>query len=606
MAFAGFKFGSGKQATDCHCCNCTYAEDDFTRADETPVASPWSKQSGTDWNLASNQLVAVAAADYTHATPFPGSSSDSRTNAVDWIIVGNGGYEVQTGKSDEDNYFAAALTYVDGDCSILTAGYRLAGTGPFGCTPGPSITGCVQVWGLEIGMRVRIRVCLIPNTGSYGYESYDKVIAVITFPDDATRLPISCTLLADGPAVGAYNGLKTSAAGKWDNFKASYYRDSPSGEHRTCPWCHTGCAISKDDFAYDETCLWDLGTGSYTVSGGKQIMTADGTQLQHHIFHPGLKTTGRFTEKLTDNGVKYQLIGTNGYAELTYSSPTYTLKLFDRDSNLLDTDTFDATVEPDGSQLDAEICYSRGVLSCTITGHDGLSLCVDASTPEVENAFWVGHGGDTGAEFAEFRYYKTYDTTVPSDAACENCAACPAICTDCCDFPTPFGAYLVDLGGGGWTESFPDNPDARCDDYCSTCREIAGEYLVVASSECIWTYGEFACNSLTEPTNCYDFVECFTLTWGIRLNLERDGTGCRWHVHVSIGAGTASPLCFIADYQVDYYSDYLSDDSQCRAMPVTLTKDAPESGTSDTTFPHITLYLCTGNLPDTITIDAVT
>ncbi len=453
------------------CCGtnlCSYIDDDFTRANETPLASPWTKLSGTAWNLTSNEIDAVAAADYRHDTAFPGSSSDSRSAVADFIIVGNGGFEVQTGKTDKDNYFAAALTYVDGGCSTLTAGYRLTGTGPFGCVAGPSITDCVQVWGLEIGMRVRIRVCLIPNTGSYGYSTYDKVIALITFPDDPTRLPISCTTLVDGPAVGAYSGLKVSAPGKWDNFKAQYYRDSPSGEHRTCPTCKTGCAISKDDFSYFETCLWDTRSGSYSVSGGKMLISADGSVIQHAIFHSGLRTTFKFTVDIIDDGIPHRFYHGNGYAVLDFSGSKHRLRLFDNDDNLLDTDDDDAVIATDGhSTLNVVMCYSRGVLSCTVGGvtdNGTVDLCVDAGIAETAFGYWASLGGDSGATFANFVMSKTYhvaDSNGPVDN-CDGCESCPIECTACFTgtISDVIVATIYDIAAGDGGDGPP--PDDQC------------------------------------------------------------------------------------------------------------------------------------------------
>ncbi|MBC7854264.1 MAG: hypothetical protein IAF94_12595 [Pirellulaceae bacterium] len=201
MACNSFGFGVGSVLGDCGCPNCDIATDDGT-PDESPLASPWAKQSGTNWSKSGGVIVAPAAADYTHTTSFPGGAADSRTEVVDVEFSTPGTVEVQTGKTDASNYFAAALTYNSSGCSILTAGVRGAGTGPLAALQAPLSRTCVQVWGLTTGVRYRLRVCLIPNVGSgYGYETYDKVIALITFPEDATRLPISCTLLVDGPAV---------------------------------------------------------------------------------------------------------------------------------------------------------------------------------------------------------------------------------------------------------------------------------------------------------------------------------------------------------------------------------------------------------------------
>lgn len=446
------------------CCNpaaCNYVSDDFTRANETPVASPWVKLTGTNWNLASNVLDAVAAADYKHTTAFPGASGDSRTAVVDFKLSTDGSVEVQTGKTDENNYFAAKLTHVSGDCAILTAFCYVAGVGG-SCTPGPTVTDCVQVWGLTTGVWYRLRVCLIPNTGSYGYETQDKVIAVISFPNDATRTPISCQTTAEGPSVGTLSGLKSTMAAQFDNFTASYYRDSPSGQHRTCPWCHTGCAISQDAFTTDEPCLWDVVSGSYSVSGGLMTIGTSPSKIQHHIFHPGLKTTHKVTVDVQDNGTESKVYIGNGYAKLTYSAGLRTLTLYDNSDTLLDTDVQTVSVTSDSSLYMAlTLCYSRGVLSCTVTGR-GSSLCVDSAMSETTDGYWAALGGNSGAVFDNFVFSKTYDSTAPSDAACDHCDSCPATCTACIDgtIENEIVATIYGIGTGSGGDGPP--PHYQC------------------------------------------------------------------------------------------------------------------------------------------------
>jgi len=461
----------------CCCAPCTdIAADTFTRANETPVASPWVKLSGTDWNLASNVLDAVAAADYKHTTAFPGASGDSRTAVVDFKLSTDGSVEVQTGKTDASNYFAAKLTYASGSCAILTAFAYVAGVGG-SCTPGTTVTNCVQVWGLTTGVWYRLRVCLIPNTGSYGYETQDKVIALIEFPNDATRIPISCQTLVEGPTVGTLSGIKSTMAAQFDNFKASYYRDSPSGSNRTCPWCHTSCSISQDAFTTDEPCLWDVISGSYSVSGGLMTLGTSPSKIQHHIFHPGLKTTHKVTVDVQDNAVESKVFIGNGYAKLTYSGGLRTLRLYDNSDTLLDTDAQTVSVTSDSALYMAlSLCYSRGVLSCTVTGR-GSSLCADAAIAETASGYWVSLGGNSGAVFDNFVFSKTYDATAPADLDCATCAACPGDPCGLCLDGTMCEFLLFEI---------PEMADSSCTD----CDTIPA-YVLQAEGEdgtggCIW------------------------------------------------------------------------------------------------------------------------
>lgn len=596
------------------CCDdtCTYVREKFNRANETPIASPWEKLLGNTWNLRDKLLDGLNTGTYRYNFAFPGAATDARHASVRFRINSAGTTELLLAIAEDSflgqpyDWFTAFVEYKSTGCSFLGANSFYHGAG-YGALPGPSITNRVQCPSLTLNEWHRLEGCLIPNAGSYGYDGYNLIIAKLTCADGTIY---SCQELSNtGQTLGAHGGLKFNRSGsigsvEFDDYEETYYRNSPSGQHRTCPWCHTGCEISRDDFTTDEPCMWDVRSGSYSVSGGLFTITADGSVIQHHIFHPDLRTTFKFTVDVVDDGIVRRFYQGNGYAVLDTNAGKHRLRLYDNSNTLLDTNSDPAAIATDShSTLAVVMCYSRGLLSCTVYGatdNGVVSLCVDSSIGETDSGYWASLGGDNGATFDNFVLSKTYNSAAPSDAACDNCMACPAECTDCCDSPDPYGSYLIDLGAGGWTEAQPDNPAGRCDDYCSTCVEIAGEFVLAASDTCRWEYGDSACDSLTNPTNCYDFVECNTLGWSIVLTLVRDGTGCRWKVVVTIGATSKGPPCFIDDYTVTYYSDYLIDDSQCRTMPVTLTKDSGEAGPAGGD-----ICLCTGNLPATITIDAV-
>lgn len=572
-------------AHDCGCHECDIATDDFNRADAATLGANWTLLSGTQPTIVSNEADFSAAGFVRHVTTYPGGIGESRHATIRVKFSTAGSVQICVGLTTT-TYFAAELRYEASGCSVLHATYN----GFSGCVAGPSIYNCVQVPGLTTGELALLEVCLEPNVGAYPNETFDRVIAKVTL---ANGKIYSCQLEIDGPAVGLYAGVRTSMAAKVDDFTYTYFRNSPTGQNRTCPNCSTPCFISSDDFTTNEPCLWDVRAGSYSVASGVMTITTSPSTIQHHIFHPGLKTAQIVTVKVNDIASVARIYIGNGYAVLTITATTRTLQLYSNAAVLLDDDT--VSIVPGGGFLDVTVCYSRGLLSATVG-----SLCADAAIAETASAYWVSLGGDNGTVFDDFVFKKSYDTSEPSDAGCDDCTNCPNECNNCCDSPQPAGAYVVDFVAGGWTAG---SWYAYCTS-CAACAETAGEFLLIADSSCGWAYGE---------DNCTGFDSCVSgaqVRFGIDLELWNDGTGngCRWKLSVSIGAQITGPtddgtFC-CTDTPCDaggdgggrtttlYYSAYITD-TECNTMPVTLTKIS-----ETVTCP------CNGSLPTTITLSA--
>ena len=345
-----------------------------TAQNETPLASPWSKLTGTDANLTSGIITFSAAAFYKHTTAYPGGSGEARHAKVQFRLSTDGGIELPIGLTDASNYFAASLVYDSDGCSVLSATMVSAGVGEFGggCVPQVSVTPCVDVPGLTAGQWLTLEVCLLPNIGGYGYTTNDLVIAVVTLPSGKKY---TARLEAAGPAVGAYSGLRSTMAVEFRRWSYTYYRNSPEGEHRACPNCGTGCFIGGDDMAAANLCGWQVLNGSYTSGGGTFDITADNTQVAFGQFHPGLKTTQIVTVQVRDNGLGRVFIG-NGLAALDSQPSGHTLALFDNTPTELDSDDDEIPNDAD-KWLNLTICYSLGRLSVKVVGN-GMDLCASA------------------------------------------------------------------------------------------------------------------------------------------------------------------------------------------------------------------------------------
>lgn len=578
------------------CCDpsvCTYIDDDFNRANETPLASPWTKLLLNDWNLASNVLDAVAAGTYRHNTVWPGGATDARHSSVKFKLPtgATSGTQVEILEGIQSSVFAgqpydwfsAWVQYNGGTCDYIGANAFYHGLG-YGGGPTPGITFRLNLPKDVLALEEwhTLEICVIPLDATYGYDSIIITICKLTLASGAVY---SCTeLSATGQTIGSYAGLKTNAAVKYDDYKATYYRNSPSGQHKTCPWCHTGCSISSDAFSTNDTCKWDVISGSYSVSGGLMTIGTTPSKIQHHIFHPGLKTTHKVTVDVQDNAVESKVYIGNGYAKLTYAAGLRTLRIYDNDDVLLDTDVQTVAVTSDSALYMAlTICYSRGVLSCTVTGR-GSDLCVDSSVDETEEGYWAALGGNSGAVFDNFAFVKTYNITAPSDAACDSCEHCPVVC-QCCGVGTPAPSYVLDFGAGGLTTNSCATPS------CGLCEAIAGLIVVDARASlvvCDWTTDIGTCG--TETCVCGRSYGASIL---LRLQTNPVSGRCFWAVHVLFGTtGIIDPTDCRFSYGVSYFSSEFTSPDACESVPLTLTLSGSAS------IPNI----CGGTLPGTITL----
>jgi len=106
------------------------ATDDFNRADETPVAAPWTQQSGsgTTFNLASNALVLVSAANAIYYYAGAASTADQYSECTN---VGAGGKfagpSVRVGSDGFSGYnleaaFNQLSKFVSGSLTLIGSG----------------------------------------------------------------------------------------------------------------------------------------------------------------------------------------------------------------------------------------------------------------------------------------------------------------------------------------------------------------------------------------------------------------------------------------------------------------------------------------------------
>lgn len=276
-----------------------------------------------------------------------------------------------------------------------------------------------------------------------------------------------------------------------------------------------------------------------------------------------------------------------GYCIADEDAGTFTL--YDGSGNVLDS--CNTLSVADNSLQPMEISYSDGALRATFQG-----CCLEKDASPGSDPYCYLYGGP--AKYTNFSLAKTKSTHEPKD---ENCVHphCPetATCTDCCDPDhPPSGVYIVDLGVGGWTYA---DTCATAGSSCDACEDANGEFVVLKTGTfCFWEY--------EDRHNCA--FPCVTGFFGapgdppifsIVLQLNKDGTGCRWEVVVSMttSAGTASFDCDPAGAKntVTYRSDYLASMADCQLMPVTLTK-VSEAGDCP----------CSGSLPATITLESAT
>lgn len=599
-------------------CDCTIASDDFNRANETPIGSPWTKLSGTNANLASNVLDLSAAAFYRHNTAYSGAATESRHAKVKFknATAGSTNVEVCIGITDVDNFFSARVNIPASGCPVLSATAVTAGVVNDGIgTPGAD----VLLEGLDQGIAQinvpqatvdewhTLEVCLIPNSGSYGYSTYDELRVVLKIADGtiyATRWWV------DGPAIGNYAGVKATGAAQFDDFEYTFFRDSPTSEHRTCPNCNTPCFIGSDDFTADEPCNWHQASGSaYSVSSGVMNVAAS-SSVAFHLPHPMYKTSSIINVDLIwDAGIIARVDlgcgaggGTNGagYVLLDSASTPRTMKLYDNTGTLLDT--VSGLPATDGLPYPVQLCHYNGVLTATAFGQCATGVSNGTDT----NPFaFLGAGAGNAPRFDNFVFSKAKDLAEPADGRCERCFCelPPQPCSDCCDDPDPAGNYVVDLGAGGWTD------DTTYTDDCLT------PPFTAESQPCSWAQGEFvvdanfALNSLCQWFwNGELAFAVYTWLFEVALELESTVDGCRWRVAVTVSYTNNGSLCDPPTCNgvggnpgsriAVYYSDYLTGRDKCNTVPVTLTKDVGES--DETGCP------CgTGTLPTTITLNSV-
>jgi hypothetical protein len=603
---------------------CYYVDDDFTRANETPVASPWTKLTtasgaGTDWNLASNVLAALGSATYKHNTAFPGTTADARHASVKFKLpagTADGttveileGIAVSGFFGQPYDWFASWVTYNSSSCCIIGANAFFHGNG-YGGVAGPGQTDRLQIPDGELTLDEwhRLEICLIPGVATYGYTAYDLTICKITL---ANGNVYSCQQLTNtGQTIGDYAGLKfaSSTTCEFDDFKETYYRNSPSGEHRTCPWCHTGCAISGDS-SFNQPCKWDVRSGSYSGSGGVMTITADDSVIQFHIFHPGLKTTQIVSVQALDNGVIARVYIGNGYIGLVGNGSGHTLTLFDNDgSTILDTDE-DVIAADSGEWLSINLCYSHGVLACSVTGHDGISLCVETDIAETPEAYWASLGGDNGATFRNFNFYKSYNSD--GDTDCSGCSSCPPDPCALCDPTDPPGALAIDLSEFALTarECYPLPTGIP-----SGCEGITGEYVLIPNQLTSNGCGGFdsCCRDYVEANfsgHCCNGTAIYTcLQMGACIVTGSDPSKIRWAFSVSFGIScSGSPddpftyqctdelggtVTAVSPTNVVYYSEDFDVD-ECAVFPRTLTKFSE----------HISCP-CGGSFPSALILDS--
>lgn len=413
----------------------------------------WTKLSGTDASNIGGKFVFPASAHYLHDTPYPGAEGESRTaEALVLLNSGGGTVEVDVGMTDADNYFYGLLYIPPGSpCPALAACARVAGvTTCLGYAAGCGVDNAIQVPNALLQQEHHMRVCLIPNSG-YGGTSQDEVRVVLECAD-GTEYSVSVFL--DGPnPVGPFAGLRAYQDAQFDAFKHTYFRDSPPGEHRTCPNCNTPCEIGRDDFSVDRPCLWFVESGTRTVVAGIMELTGE---VCFALPHPQKKSS-----KIWDVWFIYEDpkiiridIG-SGYALI--NPTTQTLRVYDASDVLLDTNG--NLPAPDGAVHAVRVCYYGGVITATF---DFLSEffnerpCASGSSLDTENPYvYIAAESGGTARIDAVVFSKHRDANEPTDNACEECACrigcilCPEGVASSLAIITIFGTVLPGLCSGG-------------------------------------------------------------------------------------------------------------------------------------------------------------
>lgn len=531
---------------------------------------------------------------------------------------GNGvNFRVIIGYLDDDNYLFARVSYLDstsachsngGTASVDSGQINLfkvvAGVETFLATA-EGFTCASRIKGLTLDTWHELWLCHIPNNyGTYG--DGDTLRCRVKLNGVTDHNP-GCQGVADGFTGGAYAGLANAPTAandsvvKFKDFKYSYFRGT---DHLSCPNCNGPCPIFSDTFAYDDTeqdvfhninCMWATNdsfgnhTGTARFLDG-QLEVESGGSVLCGVPHPTNKSSKILTVSfLWEASILIRIDTGSGYAILDSTPAIRQIRIYDNDDNLLASSDLLALPAADDAVHTVEVCLESGAITVTMDG-----VCLDAVSEDTHDPFvYLGSDGGT-VHFTSFSFAKHKDLTEPKDGNCEVCD-CPRECNDCCDDPQPAGAYVVDLGVGGWASltcvGVPGVPS------CNDCEDTAGEFIVLSSADCVWRHDQSNC----DIDNCCVGAREFGLA--IILSLENNLTGCRWKVVVALGPSIVDvdAGCFhdasIPNVSrskiVVYYSDYLTGTDKCNTMPVTLTKSS-EGGD----FP------CSGSLPSTITLEA--
>jgi len=468
----------GDSTNVCGCPDCIIAEDAFNRANESPIASPWTELTtpgGTDATLTSNRMDFTNANRYKHNTADPRGTANDVEVEVDIILhdVDINGYTeggVIIGYSNDASYPVATITYQNNGCGYLRIGGRFSGTDIWPITQ--NYPGSIPLKDLVLGDTYRLRVCLKWNQGSYGYETQDLLRASVTYPNGTVY---GTQNVFDFGSSGSQAGLLTTAATHvtFDNFKYQYFRESP--DHRTCPNCNTPCLIGEDDFSTDNDCWWVVDTGSYSIGSVTFNIGANGSKIDFQLNHPQLKHAQIIRGRL---GSSVEHRGWLGSAYFTWDGTT--VRLYDLDDDELDNDADDPAslvADADG-MLNFELCQrSTGAVSVKIYDNETPEheVCASGATTIFETGFWTSLGGDSGAVFDDFEFLKGYDTDEPTDSGCERCQVCPVECEECLNDEAPEFLILT-------------IPTDITDGICNLCDEfIPGTYVLTSTVfSCTW------------------------------------------------------------------------------------------------------------------------
>lgn len=611
--------GTGGRPNEC--CDCTIGSDDFSANDGNPHAG-WTDRpaiystAGGDEATNTGGVLHFGKPDvqkFNTANP-EGASSPTAIYAkfkMHETVTGDGVSLVGIiGYVDDDNYLFAQVDRLPDDASCIVNGgvgsgqitlwKREAGVNTALRTASGFVCGS-RIDGLTLDVWHEIWVCLIPNNyGTYG--DGDTLRARVKLNGVTSHNP-GCQGVADGFTSGTYAALgnapvsvSTYGEVEFDDFKYQYFRGT---DHLSCPNCNGPCPIFSDSFTYSDTeidafgnlnCLW-LVAGKDEIAAGvarfldEQLEIESGALVWCRVPHPTAKSSKIVTVNLKwEEDIIARIDLGTGYVLLDEAAGE--IQLYDNDDNLLDS--VSGLPGFDDAMHEVEVCYEGGILTATAFGE-----CVSEVSPDTGDPFvYLGSDGGT-VHFDSFVFKKHRDYSEPKDGGCAVCD-CPAICLGCCTDPVPAGAYLIDMGAGGWTSTtcadFSADPAS-----CDACADVTGEFIVLFTGiPCTWEYQQSNCE--IDPC-CESLCSDFRLT--IELALISDMTGCRWRVTVTIAPKVVDPRCqcyedpgltAVSSAKVaTYTSDYLDGTTKCRTVPVTLTNHS-ESGT----FP------CNGSLPSTI------